>query len=468
MLQGHGRLGHRIVGKGAAALAFDAAAARLDQRIARRRKRQLVDDDQLQRVAGHVDAFPERGRGDQHAPALTARVAGAKAVHQHALGQSPLHQHLDARADRKALRQRVANAAQRTQRGRQHHGAPAQARCGIAGQTRHVAAVRRVGRARDVGGHVQRGLARVVERAADAQHLGVLQAARLREPRQARVVAQRGRDEHPGARRPLAFRRRQQARANRIGDVERRFDQAQRLADIGPAHQRHVARRGKALGAAGQQPRALVQAHEVGRQLAHGVERGRGIRQCRVQTRQAGLPRDGLHAIGRFSRPAQAAGAAHLAHGHAQVARGHLHAAGQLRPVAQAARLLQAGTEHVAREVEQLARRQLLSEKLNARLVELVRLVEDRHANRGQQFGHARFADRQVGKEQVVVDDHHVGRHGFAPRQVDVAGAELGAVGAQAVLARAGDQRDHGRAFVQPRQFGQVTGARGFRPSLYF
>jgi hypothetical protein len=111
---------------------------------------------------------------------------------------------------------------------------------------------------------------------------------------------------------------------------------------------------------------------------------------------------------------------------------------------------------------------QLLAQELDAGLVELVRLVEHDHAHAGQQLGHARFADRQVGKEQVVIDHHHVGRHGLAPRQLHVAGAKLRAVGAQAVLARAGDQRDDRRALVQAGQLGQVAAACGFRPSLYF
>jgi hypothetical protein len=105
-------------------------------------------------------------------------------------------------------------------------------------------------------------------------------------------------------------------------------------------------------------------------------------------------------------------------------------------------------------------------QKLHAGLVELVRLVEDRHAHRGQQLGHARFAHGQVGKEQVVIDDHHVGSQGLAPRQVDVAARNLGQVEPRQLSRVDGDQRDHRRALVQPRQFGQVAGAGDPRPSL--
>jgi hypothetical protein len=95
-----------------------------------------------------------------------------------------------------------------------------------------------------------------------------------------------------------------------------------------------------------------------------------------------------------------------------------------------------------------------------------VRFVEHRGIHGGQQLGHAAVAQRHVGKEQVVVDDHQVGRHGFAPGLHHVAGAVLGAVGAQAVVARAGDQRDHGRSFVQPVHLGQVAAARDLRPTF--
>jgi hypothetical protein len=81
-----------------------------------------------------------------------------------------------------------------------------------------------------------------------------------------------------------------------------------------------------------------------------------------------------------------------------------------------------------------------------------MRLVEHRGVHRRQQFGHAAVAQRHVGEEQVVVDDHQVGRHGFAPRLHHVAGRNSG----QSV----------------PRQLSRVevtsgiTGDRSSRPSI--
>ena len=128
--------------------------------------------------------------------------------------------------------------------------------------------------------------------------------------------------------------------------------------------------------------------------------------------------------------------------------------------------MLQAGGQHIAREVERLPGAELHAEELHAGLVELVRLVEDHDAHRRQQLGHARFAHRQVGEEQMMVDDHHVGRQRLAPREVDVAGLELRALRAQAVVAGRRDERDQRRSLVQPGQLGQVAGAGGLGPLL--
>src|SRR5204862_22840 len=59
LLQRHRGLGHEVVVERAAALGLQALAARLHQRVARRRERQLVDDHELQCLARHVHAFPE-------------------------------------------------------------------------------------------------------------------------------------------------------------------------------------------------------------------------------------------------------------------------------------------------------------------------------------------------------------------------------------------------------------------------
>ena len=66
---------------------LDRAAAGGHDRIGRHRERELVDDDEAERVAGHVDALPEAHRRDQHGVTV-----GAKAADQHQLGRVALHQ----------------------------------------------------------------------------------------------------------------------------------------------------------------------------------------------------------------------------------------------------------------------------------------------------------------------------------------------------------------------------------------
>ena len=54
-----------------------------------------------------------------------------------------------------------------------------------------------------------------------------------------------------------------------------------------------------------------------------------------------------------------------------------------------------------------------MAQEIHAGFIELVGFIKNHSVYRGQQFGHARFPHGQIGKEQVVVDDHHVGRlHG--------------------------------------------------------
>ena len=126
--------------------------------------------------------------------------------------------------------------------------------------------------------------------------------------------------------------------------------------------------------------------------------------------------------------------------------------------------MLQAHRKQVTRHVDGLTRGECRTQELNARFNQLMCLVEDRGIHRGQEFSHAAVAQGHVGKEQMVVDDHQVGRHGLAPGLHHVAGAVLGALGAQAVLARGADQGDDRRPIVQAFDFGQVTAARALRP----
>ena len=148
---------------------------------------------------------------------------------------------------------------------------------------------------------------------------------------------------------------------------------------------------------------------------------------------------------------------------HVWPAPGHLHAL----PVRKTARLVQPGGKQIARAVEQLPGGELAPKKLHANLIELVRFVEHHHAHARQQLGHTGFTHPQVGKKQMVVDHHHIGRQRLAPRQVHMALRNPRALGTQAVFTGRSDQRNDRRALVQRRHLSQVTRARALRPSLY-
>ena len=77
LLERYRRLGDEVVGEGVAPGALELPHACLDERVVRRRERQLVDQHALQRVADHVDALPEALRTDQHG---TRQPAGAAEI----------------------------------------------------------------------------------------------------------------------------------------------------------------------------------------------------------------------------------------------------------------------------------------------------------------------------------------------------------------------------------------------------
>ena len=206
--------------------------------------------------------------------------------------------------------------------------------------------------------------------------------------------------------------------------------------DIDPAHVAGGRRLEEAPGQRFQLTRTFTQACEI---RAGFGDRERGRPRClngdehRVQRRQEVLM------CGAFV-PAQLDRASHVAQrtcgGQSQLSRRILDLAGKLLPRLEPARLLQAGSQQVTREVDQCPAAQQRAEKVDARLTELMRLVENRQLDTGQQLGNAGVAQRHVGEEQVMVDDHQVGRHRFAPRLHDVALAIVRAFTAEAVLAR--------------------------------
>src|SRR5207302_2449010 len=91
--------GLRHLEGGERVLAFGAQLldARLHQRLPRRGERQLVDDDQAERVTLHVDAFPEALAGKEHAGLVSERLEELR------LGPLALQQDLPGQLGREQL-----------------------------------------------------------------------------------------------------------------------------------------------------------------------------------------------------------------------------------------------------------------------------------------------------------------------------------------------------------------------------
>jgi hypothetical protein len=89
-----------------------------------------------------------------------------------------------------------------------------------------------------------------------------------------------------------------------------------------------------------------------------------------------------------------------------------------------------------------------------------VRFVEDHRVARRQQLGQALVAQRDVGEEQMVVDDDDVGIERFLARLHHEALAVEGAVAAEAVVARRRDERPDRRVLRDVGELGAVTALR--------
>ena len=389
---------------------------------------------QLQRIARHVDAFPERGRRHQHAAA--AAPAPREALQQRALGRLPCTStSTAAAASSQTWLRRVADAAQARAAwssaprcGRPAARAQSAASCGhghavgrlvaaCGKSARHVepppARRSRTGCPRAACGPPAQaaGLGEPAQRASSPSVAEVKIQARWRARSTcARRIAGRTPARCPAATRPAAAacgRRRPSAPASAGTAAAKQLDAAPARPRARPGARSRARSRSPRPAPRPRRQQAACRRARASAAQVQSLRRDRPRRSAQRCRARAQRPRT----TRRRSRAARSTPAASCCQS------------------AQAARLLQARGQHVARRSRAPARCQLSAEELHAGLVELVRLVEDRRSRTdGQQFGHAGFAHRQVGEEQVVVDHHHVGRQRLAPRLVHVAAAELRAV----------------------------------------
>ena len=121
----------------------------------------------------------------------------------------------------------------------------------------------------------------------------------------------------------------------------------------------------------------------------------------------------GVDALRVACQPPQAGVGRVLANQQAQVAQRLLKLADHALPISQALGQLQTASKDVSGQIEHLSQAQLLTQKLYAGFIELMGFIEHHHPDTGQQLGHAALAHGQIRKKQMVVDHHHISRHGL-------------------------------------------------------
>ncbi len=106
------------------------------------------------------------------------------------------------------------------------------------------------------------------------------------------------------------------------------------------------------------------------------------------------------------------------------------------------------------------------AEELRGEVGDLVRLVEDHRVRGAKQIAETVFLEREVGQQQVMIDDDHVGLHRATAGIEHVTAADVRATRAQAVVTRGGDLRPQRMRIAEIRHLGEVPGLRDHRPAV--
>jgi hypothetical protein len=106
------------------------------------------------------------------------------------------------------------------------------------------------------------------------------------------------------------------------------------------------------------------------------------------------------------------------------------------------------------------------AEELRGEIRNLVGLIEDHGVRRAEQVTETVFLEREVGQQQVMVDDDDVGLDRLAARLEHVTAADVRAAAPQAVVPRRRDLGAERMCIAEIRQLGEIAGSRGARPAL--
>jgi hypothetical protein len=200
--------------------------------------------------------------------------------------------------------------------------------------------------------------------------------------------------------------------------------------------------------------------HQIGLQF---VERIRQAGQC-TELLAAPAAR-GRRAVRRSSRHAATSRYGRrggtTVEGESQLPTAALQPIGERTPVGAVTCLDQSRADQVAGQLDQLARRHRLAEKLGRGIGKLVRFVEDHRIRSGKQLADRVLAQGQIGAEQVMVHDHDVGGQRLAPRTKHEAPLDVRAFLPEAVVTGRGRMDPCGVFFGQAGALGPVAGRAG-------
>lgn len=98
------------------------------------------------------------------------------------------------------------------------------------------------------------------------------------------------------------------------------------------------------------------------------------------------------------------------------------------------------GGHRVANQLQELAAAERGAEKQLRDLRQLVGLIHDHGIGPGQELGESLLAQGQVRQQEMMIDDHQLRGLGLATRTHEMAGLNLRAPLAQAVVGRGGDE----------------------------
>ena len=212
-----------------------------------------------------------------------------------------------------------------------------------------------------------------------------------------------------------------------------------------------------------QQPRAIVE-----RTRMATLETGRGFaqRRQRVDERAQRIVErsERIEYAGFLHRAPAGAARRQRFHRRAQFARGLFQRARRALEHRERTGGGLAFGDGVARHFHQRPRAEAFAEELRGEFRQLVRFIDHEHLRAGKDFAETLLFQRQIGEQQMMIDDHHIsGLRALACLHHEALVPER-AFAAEAVVGGRSDQRQQRRILGQRVEFGQIAHSRAPAP----